>query len=225
VTAGFVAAFACLVATVVVTFTFEAARDQQAQLMARALNTLVALEDLEVAIQGMATATDAAIQGTHAWELLLKSHGPGRVEEGLRNLERLVAEEPALQDRFARIKPPLRALIEAAEGSRRELKAGRRDEAARLARALDPASLLQVMALMESLEREEERVLVEREASWRGSALTGVLVFVGATLVLLVLMIAAARTVRTEIRERPNSGSSSSSWPSWGTTCAIRSPP
>lgn len=196
------AAFVCLAATVVVTFTFEAARDRQAQAMARALNALVALEDLEVSVQGMATATEAAIQGTHAWELLLKSHSPARVEEGLRGLEALVADEPALQERFDRVKPPLQELIAAAEGARLALKDGRRAEAARLAKALDPARLLQVMALMEALEREEEGVLADREASWRGSALTGVLVFSGATLVLLVLMVAAARTVKVEIRER-----------------------
>ena len=196
------AAFACLVATVVVTFTFEAARDRQAQAMARALNALVALQDLEVAIQGMAAATGAAIQGAHAWELLLKSHGPARVEEGLRNLERLVAEEPALRERFDRVKPPLRELIAAADGARLALKDGRRAEAARLAKVLAPSNLLQVMALMEALEREEESVLAEREESWRNSALTGVVVFSGATLVLLVLMVAAARTVKVEIRER-----------------------
>jgi signal transduction histidine kinase len=202
VAAGFVAAFVCLVVTVLVTFTFEAARDRQAQLMARALNTLVALHDLEVATQGMATATDAAVQGTHAWELLLESYGPGRVEDGLRNLERLVAEEPQLQERLALIQSPLREMIVAADGARRALKDGRREEAARLTGVLDPPRPLQVIALMEALERQEEAVLAVRESSWRSAALTGVVVFAGATLALLVLMVAAARTVRVEIRER-----------------------
>jgi signal transduction histidine kinase len=52
------------------------------------------------------------------------------------------------------------------------------------------------------MEQAEQAILSQHERSWRTSAVTGVVVFVGATLLLLLLIIAAARTVRVEIRER-----------------------
>jgi signal transduction histidine kinase len=199
---GFVAAFGCVLASALVTFTFEAARDQRAKDTARALTTLIALEELEVATQGMATATEAAIRGTQTWEAQLEVRGRRPVEAVLRHLEEMVIQEPVLADRLQLIEAPLKAMVVASDGARRALQDGRREEAGRLAGALNPAHLLHVLALMEDMERVEEAILVEREASWRRSAVTGVVVFTGATLALLVFMFAAARTVRAEIRER-----------------------
>jgi signal transduction histidine kinase len=202
VAAGFVAAFACLVTTALVTLAFEAVRDQQARLMLQASATLVVVEELEVAVKVMSTTTQAAISGLETPERLAEATGRRHVVPALDSLERLVAGAPDLMEQYQQLRPMLLGMLEAGERVQAALAAGRPEEAGRLAASVQTDSMNQAMALLEEMELEESEILRQRESSWRRAAVTGLIVFAVATLALLALILAAARTVRSEIRER-----------------------
>jgi signal transduction histidine kinase len=197
-----VAAFACLVATALVTLTFEAVRDEQARLMIRASATLVVVEELEVAAKVLATTTQAAVNGLETPERLAEATGRRHMVPALDSLEKLVADERDLREQYLQLRPLLLGMVEAAERTQAALAEGRIEEARGLARPLRLDSTDLAMALLEEMEREESELLLLREASWRRAAVVGLVVFGVATLALLALILAAARTVRTEIRER-----------------------
>jgi signal transduction histidine kinase len=199
---GFVAAFLCLVATALVTLTFEAVRDRQARLMLQASATLVVVEELEVSIKVLASTTQAAVNGLETPERLAEATGRRHVVPALDSLERLSAEEPSLREQYLQVRPMIMEMLVAAERTAAALSEGRGEEARRLAAPVEVDAMNRAMALLEEMELEESGILLQREASWRRAAVTGLVVFAVATLALLALILAAARMVRTEIRER-----------------------
>jgi signal transduction histidine kinase len=186
----------------VVTLTFEAVRDEQARLMIRASATLVVVEELEVAAKVLVTTTQAAVNGLETPERLAEATGRRHIVPALDALEKLVAEQPSLLEQLQQLRPLLVGMVEAAERTHEALAAGRAEEARRLAAPLQLQSMDLAMELLEEMEGAESEILLQREASWRRAAVTGLVVFGVATLALLLLMLAAARTVRNEIRER-----------------------
>jgi signal transduction histidine kinase len=202
VAAGFVAAFACLLATALVTLTFEAVRDEQARLMLRASSTLVAVEQLEVAVKVLATVGPSAARGLEVPERLAQSAERRRVVPALDALELLSADEPSLREQVQQLRPMVLGMLEAAEVTGAALAAGRTGEAGGLGTPEQLHSMELAVALLEEMEREEGQILAQRESSWRRAAVAGLVVFGLATLTLLALILAAARRVRTEIRER-----------------------
>jgi signal transduction histidine kinase len=185
-----------------VTVGFEVSRDDQARRMARAATTLLAIEHLQRTVQLMATATEAEVHGDRAWHDLAGREGLARVRPALDGLAALVAEEPLLQTGFAHLRPQVLALAETAEQAATALAGGRTGEALRLAEGLGPAALERFDAEIGQLQALEQAALQRRELSWRHRALIGFGVAAAATVALGLLLVLAARIVRSEMRER-----------------------
>lgn len=199
---GFGAAIACLVATVVVTTRLEAVRDEQAALVHRATETLMALEGLESSYRLAVAAVEARLRGEPSPAADGDGRALDRLAPALERAKRLTGDEPELRDGLERLGP----LLEDVERrARAALSAQARGDAtatrAYLA-AQAHAHLTEVEQAFSGLEAAQARALERRHATWRRASVTGAVVFSLATAALLVLILLAARLVRSEIRTR-----------------------
>lgn len=186
----------------VVTTRLEAVRDEQATLVHRATETLVALEGLESSYRLAMAAVDARLRG----ETSPATEGDGRALDrlgpALERAVRLTEDEPELRARMERMGP----LLEDVERrARAALAAQARGDGATVREFLatqEPSHLTAVERAFSGLEAAQARILERRHATWRRASITGAVVFAVATAALLVLILLAARLVRSEIRAR-----------------------
>jgi signal transduction histidine kinase len=199
---GFAAAVLCLVATVGITTRLEVVRDEQARLVHRTTETLLALEALESSYRVTVATLDASLRGAPALPPDAVPRALDRLAPALERASRLMIDEPEQQARVAALASPLLSL---AGRAREALEAqARGDGAIALAflEELAPARLTALEAGFSALEQAEALLLERRYAAWRRASMTGAVAFSLATAVLLLLILLAARLVRAEMRVR-----------------------
>jgi signal transduction histidine kinase len=199
---GFAAAVLCLVATVVVTTRLEADRDEQARLVHRTTETLLALEALESSYRVTIATLDASLRGAPALQPDAAPRALDRLAPALERASDLLIGDPDQQARVAALAP---LLVSLAGRAREALEAQARGDGARALAFLEelaPARLAAVEAGFSRLEQAEALLLERRHATWRRASLTGAVVFSIATAALLLLILLAARLVRAEMRVR-----------------------
>jgi signal transduction histidine kinase len=199
---GFAAAILCLAATVVVTTRLEATRDEQARLVHHTTQTLLALEALEAACRTAAISLDAQVDRGASWERELTRRSLDRIEPQLRQVEALVADEPGQAGRAAQLGPRIRRLAGQVQAALDDMGRGDRPGARAVLDGLGPQAMAPIDELFRGMVDAEAGALEHRQAAWRRAALTGAVAFGLATLALLVLILLAARLVRTEMQAR-----------------------
>lgn len=192
---------ACLLATVAATTWLEASRDEQAHLVHHTTEALLALEEVEAALHVATASVDARPGSDAGWERRQAAQALDRLEPALARLEVLLAGEP---DQAARARSLAAALRAVAAPVREALAApeGGAPGAATPLRGAGRSEVAPATRLVAELEEVERARLVERRDGWRRASVTGAVVFGASTLVLLVLILAAARLVRTEMAAR-----------------------
>ena len=199
---GFTAAVLSLVATVVVTTQLEATRDEQARLVHRTTETLLAFEALESSYRVAIATLDAQLRGAPAPDPGAAQRALARLGPAVERASRLVAEDPDQRALVEDLGQRLLDLGRRAEAALQAQARGDTGEAAAFLAELGPAHLSALDALFSGLEKSEAVLLERRYATWRRASLTGAVVFAAATAVLLVLILLAARVVRAEMRVR-----------------------
>lgn len=191
-------------ATVVVISWLEHGRDEQARLVQHTTEALLTLEEVESAVLVVTASVDAQLGLGADWERSLTAQALDRIEPGLAKLEALAADAPEDAGRYRRLSDGVRGLIGPIEEALAAQRAGEQHRAEALLAGVGPASVAPVQALVVEAEQAERTRLALRQGSWRRAALTGAAAFGASTLVLLLLILAAARLVRREmgLRER-----------------------
>jgi signal transduction histidine kinase len=199
---GFAAAVLCLVATVVVTTRLEAVRDEEARLVHRTTETLLALEALESAYRVSIATLDASLRGAPALPHDAVPRALDRLAPALERATRLMADDPEQEARVAALAPLLLSLPGRAREALEAQARGDGTRALAFLEELTPARLTALDASFSALEQAEVAVLERRYATWRRASMTGAVVFSLATAALLLLILLAARVVRVEMRVR-----------------------
>ncbi len=202
VAVGFAAAVICLVATVVVTTQLEATRDEQARLVHESIQVRQALEVLESSYRVALATLDAQLRGTPAPGPEPVRRALDRLRPDLERVATLVARDEEQKKLLAELTPMLLGL---ADRARQALEAQARGDVAQARAFLDelvPANQTGPDHLFSEMESAQAALLERRHGTWRRSSVTGAVVFSLATAVLLVLILLAARLVRSEIRAR-----------------------
>ena len=199
---GFAAAIACLIATVVVISWLERVRDEQARLVQHTTEALLALEEVESAMLVATASVDAHLGQGAGWERNLTALALARIEPGLARLELLADDAPEDAGRYRRLADGVRALVGPIHQALAVAQSGEEARAAALLGEVGPESVPPVQALVVEAEGAERARLAQRQVTWRRAALTGAVAFGASTLVLLLLILAAARMVRREMAAR-----------------------
>jgi signal transduction histidine kinase len=201
VAAGFAAAVLCLVVMVVFTTWVEAQRDQQARLVHRTQEALLAMYQVGGHFQIAATSLVAILQGS-GWERDLATRAVGQLEPAVERLAELVGEDGPQRGRLDRLRPLARRLAARARAALMAMARGASARADELLEGVGPGALAEAEGIVGELERHEEAKLSRQQTRWRAVAAAGGMAFAAAALLLLVLVLQAARLVRNEMRER-----------------------
>jgi signal transduction histidine kinase len=203
VAAGFAAAVGAIVISVVVFFGVVTERQEAAARFAETSDTLLALERLGALLWEAESAQRGYLLTKDPRYLEPYERAVGEIRVALAEVETRVADDPADGGRTAR----LDALVQARLSElRRALEA--RDahglaEALRIAEGGQGSRLAgRIAALHDELEGNERATLGGRQRAWFGSIAAADAVFVGAHVLLLVLLAAAAMAVRNEMQAR-----------------------
>ncbi len=199
---GFAAAVLSLVVTVVVTTRLEATRDEQARLVHRTTETLLAFEGLESSYRVAIATLDAQLRVAPGPDAEPARRALARLGPAVERASRLVADDA---DQRALVDDLGRQLLELARRAEAALAAQARGDgavAAAFLGELGPAHLAALDELFSGLEKSEAVLLERRYATWRRASVTGAVVFALATAALLVLILLAARLVRAEMKVR-----------------------
>jgi signal transduction histidine kinase len=202
VTAGFAAAVFCLVVMVAGTMWIEATRDEQARRVHRTQEALLALHDVSGLFSTAATSLGAILGEGAAWERDLSLRVVQELEPTMERLGALVSDDPAQGERFQRLRPLVPRLAGRARAALLAMGRGERDHARQLLDGVGPAALAAADEVIAEMEQSAQALLAERQQRWRVVSVTGAVVFASAAAVLLLLILQAARLVRTEARER-----------------------
>jgi signal transduction histidine kinase len=186
-------------------FSFAAlrARSEANRLAAHTAACRLAAKEVDAALLGSDAALDAYLREPDPRRLLRYRHAAAGLAPALASLLEVAEEDPAERALVARLQPEV---LRVAAAQARALARAAAGDAAGARGAYDgrvhSVGIERTRAMLEKLEHLERYEAMNREALRARVVAGSNAVFVGAEVVLLFLVVLAARIVRTEIRRR-----------------------
>jgi len=202
VAAGFAAAVACLFAMTAGTLWLDSARDEQALLVHRAQETILLLHDIRGLFRTAATSLHAILGDAPQWEHDLSQRVGEELEPAVDRLALLVAGDPDQAARCQLLRPLVAPLDARSRAALVALARGDQARARRLLDGVGPTALGAADVVLGEMERHELRMQAEHERRWRLASVAGAVGFGAAALLLLALILVAARRVWAEAAAR-----------------------
>jgi signal transduction histidine kinase len=202
VAAGFLLAVASLAAAGLCSMIAMRTRTQASRAVAHATENQLVLEEVESALLVSDVALDAYIASGDRRHRARHLRARGKLAPAMDRLAQLVVAEAPERAIGDRLLPVVREIRDEQDRALGMADAGYLRNAAALRSRPDAPSVESAHQLLESLEQHEEQELARRRYAWERTQLLSNIIFHGAQVVLLVLVVVAARLVRDEIRAR-----------------------
>jgi signal transduction histidine kinase len=202
VAAGFVLAVVSLAATATASMLAMSARTGAGRAIAQANGERLVLNEIESALLVSDTSLDAYVDGGSRRHRTRHLRARGRLKP---SIDQLVAssDDPMGRTVVDRLLPQLRDVLDEQDRVLALVDAGDRDGARALRRRVGTGPALeQAYDMLEALDRHEEQEVARLQYASQRTHFVSNVVFHGAQVVLLVLVLIAVRIVRDEIRAR-----------------------